>query len=774
MPTKRASPKTKLPAAEKAEKAPKKAARSSPGSGKKLVIVESPAKAKTIGRYLGSDFEVKASMGHVRDLPSSKIGVDPEQGFAPVYVVPKEKKALIKDLAQAAEDSSELFLATDPDREGEAIAWHLLEAIDVKDKPVSRVVFHEITEPAIKEAFSHPRKIDGHLVDAQQTRRILDRLVGYKLSPLLWSKLRGGLSAGRVQSAALRMLVDREREIEKFIPQEYWRFVLEMSKRSASPDEKVIVFQALLKSVKGQDGKLEVRNQAEADAIKADLDGAAYVVADVNQRESKRRPPAPFTTSTMQQDAFRKIRFSARATMAVAQQLYEGLSIGSEGVVGLITYMRTDSPVVSASALTETRDFIGKKYGADFVPESPRTYVAKAKGAQEAHEAIRPTVIYREPSAIKHDLHSDQLKLYDLIWKRMVASQMADAIFDATTVQVEAQCPSGRTYIFEAKGEVEKFKGFLALYQEGKDANGAEDDGALPAMAQGEGLELLKLDPQQKFTQPPPRYSEASLIKAMEENGIGRPSTYAPTISTLYDREYIKKEGGTLRPQQIGRMVDQLLEDAFPTVVDLQFTARMEEELDEIADGEKEWVPVLREFYDPFNKSLEIAKETLRKRHEMSDEKCDLCGSQMVIKSGRFGRFLACIRYPECKGTKPFQIKTGVKCPLCTTGDILEKKSRKGKRFYGCSNYFNKEIKCTFAMNLKPMAEPCPNCGSLLGEWGKGARCTKCDYKGKRPTAAAPTAPPAEGQAPPPIEEDLEEGAEMDREGMEEPVTAPA
>jgi DNA topoisomerase-1 len=769
MPTKRTSPKTKLPKSEKAAAAPRVK-----GLNRKLVIVESPAKAKTIGRYLGADFEVKASMGHVRDLPGSKIGVDFEKDFAPVYVIPKEKKALIKELTAAAEDASELFLATDPDREGEAIAWHLYEAMDVKDKPVSRVVFHEITEPAIKEAFSHPRKIDAHLVDAQQTRRILDRLVGYKLSPLLWSKLRGGLSAGRVQSAALRMLVDREREIEKFIPQEYWRFVIEVTKQPANADEKAIAFQALLKSLKGQEGKLEVRSQAEADAIRADLDGATYVVAEVTQRESKRRPPAPFTTSTLQQDAVRKIRFSARATMAVAQQLYEGLSVGTEGVVGLITYMRTDSPVVSAGALTETRDFIGKKYGADFVPESPRTYVAKAKGVQEAHEAIRPTVIFREPPAIKHDLHNDQFKLYDLIWKRMVASQMADAIFDATTVQIEAQCPSGKTYIFEAKGQVEKFHGFLALYSEGKDATSAEDEdsGALPAMAQGEALSLLKLDPQQKFTQPPPRYSEASLIKAMEENGIGRPSTYAPTISTLYDREYIKKEGGTLRPQQIGRMVDQLLEDAFPTVVDLQFTARMEEELDEIADGEKEWVPVLREFYDPFHKSLELAKDTLQKRHEMSEEKCALCGSQMVIKSGRFGRFLACIRYPECKGTKPFQIKTGVKCPLCTTGDILEKKSRKGKRFYGCSNYFNKEIKCTFAMNLKPLAEPCPNCGSILGEWGKGARCTKCDYKGKRPSAAAtPAAPMAEGQTPP-AEDDLEEGAEMDRE--EEPVTAPA
>ena len=779
MPKKSATPKTsdaaKTAEPVKAVKKPRKAKGAPKAKGPKgnrnLVIVESPAKARTIGRFLGSDYHVMASLGHVRDLPSSKIGVEVEKDFAPVYVIPKEKKALIKELTSAAEDARAIFLATDPDREGEAIAWHLYEAMDVKDIPVSRVVFHEITAHAIAEAFAHPRKIDASLVNAQQTRRVLDRLVGYKLSPLLWSKLRGGLSAGRVQSAALRMLVDREREIEQFIPVEYWRMVLNLAKAATNGDGKNMSFQALLKSVRGQDGKLEVHNQAEADTVKNDLEGAAYVVTQVTQRESRRRPPAPFTTSTLQQEAFRKLRFSAKATMAVAQQLYEGLAVDVDGVVGLITYMRTDSPVVSNSALVETRDFIGKKYGADFVPESPRQYVAKSKGAQEAHEAVRPTLIAREPGKVKHNLHAEQFRLYDLIWKRMVASQMADALFDATTVEIEARCPSGKTYVFEAKGQVEKFKGFLALYSEGKDTPDDEDDGALPALSQNEALELLKLDAQQKFTMPPPRYSEASLVKAMEENGIGRPSTYAPTISTLYDREYIKKENGTLRPQQIGRMVDQLLEEAFPTVVDLTFTARMEEELDEIAEGTKEWVPVLREFYDPFEKSLQLAKDTLEKRHEMSDEMCPLCGKQMVIKSGRFGRFLACLGYPECKGTKPFVIRTGVKCPLCLTGDILQKRSRKGKTFYGCSNYFNKEVKCTFAMNLRPIPEPCPTCGSLLGQWGKGSvRCTKCDFKGKRPQAVAkpgeqPVAEADDG-------DDVSDEESPSTEQAEEPVAA--
>lgn len=699
---------------------------------KNLVIVESPAKARTIGRFLGRDYDVKASVGHIRDLPGSRIGVDVENGFEPKYVVPKDKKSLVKELDQAIKKADALFLATDPDREGEAIAWHLAESIKTAGKPVKRVIFHEITEPAINEAFKHPRDIDVDLVNAQQTRRILDRLVGYRLSPLLWKKVRRGLSAGRVQSVALRMVVEREREIEAFVPIEYWRVVANLGKRSNTESNARSAFNATLTSVKGTKGKIEVHTGEEAAALTNDLEAATYSIGSIKKREVQRKPTAPFITSTLQQESWRKLRFPARKTMTIAQQLYEGLSLGSE-TVGLITYMRTDSPVVSASAIQEARRYVSEKYGNEYVPAQPRSYTAKSKAAQEAHEAIRPTSISRDPASMKSALSNDQAKLYELIWKRMVASQMANAVFDSTSVQVEATHPS-KTYLLTASGSVQRFAGFLTLYAESLDTDEEEEDGLLPPLEQGERLDLKELDPQQKFTQPPPRFSEASLVKALEEAGIGRPSTYAPIITTIQDRGYTKKESGSLRPETLGTIVNDLLTEGFARYIDPSFTAAMEEGLDEIARGDKDWVPYLHEFYGPFDAAVAEADETLQRKEEPSDEVCDLDGKPMVVKRGRFGLFLACTGYPDCKGTKPLQTKVGVPCPE-DGGDIVQKRSRKGKTFYGCGNYPN----CTFATNLRPIPEPCPECKGLLTAFPRGGtRCTKCEYKGRRPKAEEP------------------------------------
>ncbi len=699
---------------------------------KNLVIVESPAKAKTIGRFLGRDFDVKASLGHVRDLPQGKMGIDVEHDFEPEYVVPEAKSSLVKELNAALKGVSEVYLATDPDREGEAIAWHLTQAAKMEGKPVRRVVFHEITKPAIEEAFQHTREIDADLVSAQQTRRLLDRLVGYRLSPLLWKKVRGGLSAGRVQSAALRMVVDREREIEAFVPTEYWHIVAELEKKSQNGSKQRNLFKAQLASLKGEKGKLEVGNQQQADAIHRDLDGASYSVGSVARRETQRKPTAPFITSTLQQEAWRKLRFSGRRTMALAQQLYEGLSIGAEGGIGLITYMRTDSPTVSTGAVQEARELIYKKYGAEFVPASPRSYKARAKGAQEAHEAIRPTSAWRTPADMKAHLNADQNKLYTLVWNRMVASQMANATFDSTRVDIEASGPaSARTYVFRANGLVQKFAGFLALYQESSDTDDEDEGGALPPLEQGEALDFHNLDLQQKFTQPPARYSEATLVKALEENGIGRPSTYAPIITTIQERGYVKKDGGALKPESLGMIVTDLLRERFSDILDMNFTAKMEEGLDEIARGEKDWVPFLRDFYSPFDVAVQSATETMERRDEPTDEVCEKCERPMVIKKGRFGLFLACSGYPECRNTRPHLTKIGVPCPE-DGGEMVQRRSRKGKFFYGCANYPN----CTFAMPLRPIPEPCPQCGGLLGAFQRGGvACSKCDYKGKRPRA---------------------------------------
>ncbi|MCL0101991.1 type I DNA topoisomerase [Dehalococcoidia bacterium] len=695
---------------------------------KNLVIVESPTKAKTIGRFLGSKYAVMSSVGHVRDLPKGSLGVDIENDFAPKYVVPKDKTKTVKELKQAASKASTIYLATDPDREGEAIAWHLFEGLKLKEKTVQRVVFHEITEQAVKEAFSNPRGIDSSLVEAQQARRVLDRLVGFQLSPLLWKKIRYGLSAGRVQSAALLMLVTREREIEAFDPVEYWHLVADLTK--PEPDDKATTtFSALLSRLKGAKSKLAITNQNEANAIVAELQNATYTVKEVTKKETKSRPAAPFTTSTLQQEAARKLRYATRRTMQLAQQLYEGISVNGSEAEGLITYMRTDSPTVSPSAIQEARDFVKSKHGESYLPAKPRGYSARSKNAQEAHEAIRPTSVKRTPESMKGALDAQQLRLYELIWRRMVASQMADAIFDSVSIQVEAVPPTKSTsYIFQANGSTLKFAGFKALYTEGTDEE-EDEEKALPQLSQGTSLNCLRLDPQQKFTQPPPRYSDASLVKALEENGIGRPSTYATTVSNLQDREYVKKEAARLQPTKLGALVNDLLQVSVPDIIHLNFTARMEEVLDDIAGGGKSWVPYIREFYDPFVQAIETSIATAPKTPETTGETCEACGNTMEIKSGRFGLFQSCSNYPECKTTKPLQIKLGVKCP--EDGDeLLQKKSRKGKTFYACANYPD----CTFSTALRPIPEPCPECKGLLTEFRRGtAKCNSCDYTGRRP-----------------------------------------
>jgi len=700
----------------------------------KLVIVESPAKARTLDRVLGRSYSVKASLGHVRDLPRSSLGVDIDKGFTPKYVVPAEKKKIVGEIKKAASKASSIYLATDPDREGEAISWHLVQAAKLnKDKtPIHRVVFHEITEDAVREAFQSPRSIDMNLVNAQQARRILDRLVGYKLSPLLWRKVQRGLSAGRVQSVAVRMIVDREREIQNFVPQEYWIIEVEL----APPEEKEASFKARVFGL-ADGSKLDISNKDEADGVIADLEKAEYTVKAVATKQIARQPAPPFTTSTLQQEAWHKLHFTAGRTMAIAQQLYEGLPLGKEGSVGLITYMRTDSTHVAASAISEAREFIKEKYGAKFLPPKPRSFVRKAKWAQEAHEAIRPTKIHREPGQIKPFLNSDQLKLYELIWKRMVASQMAAALYDTTNVEIEARSTDkqprwNRGYLLKASSSVVKFLGFMAVYS--PDLSGRDEDErgessdfigvSLPKLRVGDKLIYLGTSPEQCFTQPPPRYTEATLIKALEQKGIGRPSTYAPILSTIQERDYVNKIDGKFHPTELGVTVNDLLTTHFPKIVDLGFTARMEEQLDEIAQGKYEWITALQEFYPPFQDMLDKAWMNLEKVSvtQTSEDKCPNCGRPMVIKVGRFGKFLACSGYPDCKTTMSYAVKTGVSCPQCG-GELVKKISKKKKVFYGCSQF----PKCQFAVNRKPVAQPCPSCGNLLVQYkGDWAKCVAC------------------------------------------------
>jgi DNA topoisomerase-1 len=695
-----------------------------------LVVVESPAKSRTISRILGPGYAIKATLGHVRDLPKSELGIDVDNDFAPRYVIIKQRRSVISELKKSLESASAVYLATDPDREGEAISWHLIEAIKLKKNkvPIHRVVFHEITKEAVEKAFRHPRSVDMNLVDAQQARRLLDRLVGYKLSPLLWRKVQRGLSAGRVQSAALRIIVDREREIQNFVSVEYWTIEAELAKSLPSPLK--AGFRALLISL--ADGtKLQISDQQEARGVENELRKADYVVKKVAVKEITRNPAPPFITSTLQQEAWRKLRFTAKRTMIVAQQLYEGISLGEEGSVGLITYMRTDSTHVAASAIAETRDFISSKYGARFVPQNPRHFAKKGKWAQEAHEAIRPTRIHREPDQLRSYLKPEQLKLYDLIWKRMVASQMAAALLDTTTVEIDAKClEPQKGYLLRTASSVVKFTGFITVYSEGKDEEGEDEKAVLlPELKAGDNLVLLDLFPEQCFTQPPLRYTEATLIKALEQKGIGRPSTYAPIISTIQDRGYVYKEAGKLCPDEIGFIVNDLLTQHFPDVVDLDFTAQLEEELDEIARGERGWVSVLRDFYKPFEETLSQASEKIErvKITKPTDEVCPECGRPMVIKMGRFGKFLACSGYPDCKKTMPFVIKTGVSCPQCGK-ELVERATKKRRIFYGCSGF----PQCKFAINRRPVPQPCPQCGKLLITYRDGwVKCTACEYKDK-------------------------------------------
>lgn len=692
---------------------------------KNLVIVESPAKARTLSKLLGHNYNLKASMGHIRDLPKSQLGVDIDQGFAPKYVVPRGKKKIVLELKQAVKTASTVYLATDPDREGEAISWHLAQVTKSNRIPYRRVVFHEITKPAIERAFAHPRSIDMQLVNAQQARRILDRLVGYKISPLLWRRVRRGLSAGRVQSVAVRIIVDREREIENFVPVEYWSIEAELAKTPDMP-----TFRATLVGL--TDGtKLDIHNEKEATEITSELKQASYKVIKVGTKKVTRQPAPPFITSTMQQEAWRKLHFPAKLTMQVAQELYEGLPIGDEGNVGLITYMRTDSTRVARSAIAEAREFITTKYGSQFLPQHARSFATTVKGAQEAHEAIRPTKVWREPSLLKPYLSAAQFKLYQLIWKRMVASQMAAAIFDNTAVDIQARCRYSKAdYLFRASSSVTDFPGFMILYSESKDETEEEKQiPTLPKLEKDDRLELIELSPEQHFTQPPPRFTEATLVKMLEQWGIGRPSTYAPIISTIQERGYVTKTGGSFQPTELGIVVNDQLTKYFADIVDIEFTAHMEDELDKIAHENKDWVMVVQDFYIPFENSLHKATELMEKvkLEEATEEICPECSKPLVIKFGRYGKFIACSGFPECRYTKPFLVKVGVKCPQCG-GDIIEKRSKKKRIFYGCSNYPD----CHFAINLRPLSKPCPKCGGLLTTYRRNwTKCTKCEYKGR-------------------------------------------
>jgi DNA topoisomerase-1 len=698
----------------------------------KLVIVESPAKARTLNKILGRGYSVKASLGHVRDLPRTNLGVDIDKGFNPRYVIPAQRKKIVGEIKKAATEASSIYLATDPDREGEAISWHLVQAarLDKDDRAIHRVVFQEISKDAVQKAFQSPRSIDMNLVNAQQARRILDRLVGYKLSPLLWRKVQRGLSAGRVQSVAVRMIVDREREIQNFVSQEYWVIEVEL----APPEEREVSFKARLFAL--ADGtRLDIGNKDEADRVVADLEKAAYAVKAVATKQVARQPAPPFTTSTLQQEAWRKLHFTAGRTMAIAQQLYEGLPLGKEGSVGLITYMRTDSTRVADSAINEAKEFISEKYGAKLLPPKPRSFARKTKWTQEAHEAIRPTKIYRQPEQIEPFLNPAQLKLYELIWKRMVASQMSAALYDITNVEIEAsnaenQSRFHRGYLLKASSSVVKFPGFMAVYSESRDEDEhRESFVSLPKLGIGDKLIYRGTFPEQCFTQPPLRYTEATLIKALEQKGIGRPSTYAPIISTIQERDYVNKTGGRFHPTELGIIVNKILTEHFPKIVDLGFTAQMEEQLDEIAQGKYEWIAALQEFYPPFQDMLDKAWTNLEKVSvtQVSEETCPNCGRSMVIKVGRFGKFLACSGYPDCKTTMPYVIKTGVACPQCG-GELVERISKKKKVFYGCSNF----PKCQFAVNRRPVDQPCPDCGKLLVQYrGDWAKCLACQRKVK-------------------------------------------
>lgn len=672
----------------------------------KLVIVESPAKAKTIKKYLGSGFEVTASMGHIRDLPQSRFGVDVKNNFKPEYIPMSGKNETIKKLKQAAAKSDFVYLATDPDREGEAISWHLAHVLGIDGKADVRITFNEITENAVKQGVANPRAIDENLVNAQQARRILDRLVGYKISPFLWKKIKKGLSAGRVQSVATRLIVDREREITAFVPKEYWNLTAFFF------GEKNKEFSAKFHGTKK--GKLEINEKEVCDKVLSDLENATYSVDSVKKGEKTRQPSPPFITSTLQQEASRRFGMSSKSTMRVAQQLYEGVELENIGLTGLITYMRTDSLRISNDALTEAREFINNKYGADYCPKAPRVFKSK-KNSQDAHEAIRPSIADFEPDKIKASLTAEQLKIYRLIWERFMASQMSPAVYETISTDIEAN-----GYIFKAADQKVKFAGFTALYEEFTDENKEEEFGKLPPLKEGDVLKFKELKGEQKFTLPPARYTEATLIKALEENGIGRPSTYAPTISTIMDRGYVEKDAKLLKPTPLGEVTTDLMLSCFSDIVDVEFTADMEEKLDKVELGAADWVKLLDEFYTPFEQTLSQAEEKLTNVNikvpvEESDVICDKCGRNMVIKQGRYGKFLACPGYPDCKNAKPIVNETDGFCPKCG-GKVLAKKSKKGKKYFGCEH----NPKCDFMTWDEPTKEKCPNCeGTLYKKTGK-------------------------------------------------------
>lgn len=742
-----------------------------PGSGAALVVVESPTKAKSIGKYLGRGYEVKATIGHVRDLPTRKLGVDVDNGFRPEYVTIKGKTQTLADLKKAARRAKAVYLATDPDREGEAIAWHVADQLETR-APLHRVLFHEITKDAVKEAMAKPGRIDDRLVNAQQARRILDRLVGYKASPILWQSIKTGLSAGRVQTVALRLIVEREREIRAFKPVEYWSIAAECEKKGQP-------FTAELKKIDGHNPELP--NEASATKVVNDVTNLPFVVTKVEKRNRKKRPGAPFTTSTLQQEAAKKLGFSARRTMRAAQDLYEGMEIGEDAPAGLITYMRTDSVRVSDAAIEGVRAFIRTNYDKEYLPDAPNTYSSKAARVQDAHEAIRPTDVRRRPEDMQKYLEPDQFRLYQLIWQRFVASQMNPAVYDMTIVDFDL----GK-YLFRVSGSVLLFDGYHVVYTEGREAEegkSVEDLAPIPPLEVGDKVDVKAIVPSQHFTEPPPRFSEASLVKELERLGIGRPSTYAQIISTITAREYVKLEQRRFTPTELGETVEKIMIDSFPSIFNVEFTSGMELELDKIEEGELGWQKVLADFYQPFTKALsavnlgaivaeahglkpeELAKEkcpkcgaqvelrtgrfgpyfacvnykqtcdyvkSLKKAKtpdKPTDEKCQLCGAPMVIKTGRFGEFLACTRYPDCKGTR--SVPLGMKCPKCDVGDLAERRTKKGKSFWGCVRY----PACDFSTWNRPVAETCPNCGWVGMEKkvskadGETRTCLKCQHK---------------------------------------------
>ncbi|GAA0364970.1 type I DNA topoisomerase [Bacillus horti] len=682
-----------------------------------LVIVESPAKAKTIGKYLGKKFVVKASMGHVRDLPKSQMGVDPKDNFAPKYITIRGKGNVLKDLKDAAKKVKNIYLAADPDREGEAIAWHLANSLNIDPNSKCRVVFNEITKDAIKEAFKHPRPIDMDLVDAQQARRILDRLVGYNISPILWKKVKKGLSAGRVQSVAVKMIIDRENEIKQFVPEEYWSITANLIKDKVG-------FEAKYYGEKGK--KKDLPNEESVKEVLAKIKNKPFVIQSVQKKERKRNPSLPFITSSLQQEAARKLNFRAAKTMMIAQQLYEGVDLGKQGTVGLITYMRTDSTRISDTAKKEAKDYIVGKFGESFATKGQAQAKSNSK-AQDAHEGIRPTSAVLTPDELKTYLSRDQLRLYRLIWERFIASQMAPAILDTMTVDFDV---NGAT--FRSTGSKVKFPGFMKVYIEGNDDGKKEEDKILPNMDEGETVKAKEIDPKQHFTQPPPRYTEARLVRTLEELGIGRPSTYAPTLETIQKRGYVALDEKRFVPTELGEIVIELMVEFFPEILDVTFTVDMESNLDHIEEGNENWVRVLDQFYQDFEKRVTYAAEEMKEvelEDEVSDEVCEKCGKPLVYKLGRFGKFLACSGFPDCRNTKPIMKEIGVECPKCKKGQIVERKSKKRRLFYGCNQY----PECDFVSWDKPITRTCPKCSQMLVEKKSKKdtkiQCVACDYE---------------------------------------------